>query len=115
MPLVLGNINNPAIKSDARFFKKNRSRRFRIRPLTSSEFGLPPEVIMFEQGENGECSEASVVIVRRFATHRVRLPFCCDCMNSLRDDGAIEAFLVLRDIDPSTMRPVRASTPERDQ
>lgn len=106
MPMIAGDAGHPLIKGDAAYFKNHRFKRFRIRAFDPSEFGLPDQVALFDHGHNSDNAEANIVIVRRFAWHRIRMPFYCHCESVLRTDAAIEAFLRLRGIDPNTMRPV---------
>lgn len=105
MPMIAGDPGHPAIKGDAAYFKKNKSRRFRMRAFVPSEFGLPNQAALFDHGHNSDNAEANIVIVRRFTWHRIRMPFYCHCENTLSNDLAIEGFLRLRGIDPNNMRP----------
>lgn len=113
MPIIAGDPGHPLIKGDAAYFRKNRCRRYRIRAFDPSEFGLPDEVALFDHGHNSDTAEANIVIVRRFASRRIRMPFYCHCESTLQDDLAIKAFLRLRGIDPNTMRPIPNSVTSR--
>lgn len=105
MPMIAGDPGHPEIRGDNAYFKRNRSRRFRIRAFNPSEFGLPDQIALFDHGHNSDNAEANIVIVRRFTWHRIRMPFYCHCESMLRNDLAIEAFFRLRGIGPNTMRP----------
>jgi hypothetical protein len=109
MPIFLSDRHHHVIDQDRKFFRLAPKRLFRARPPAAGEFGGNPQVAFFASDETGESCETNVVIVKRIAGGRMRLPFAVSTPVPLHDDGQIVDFLRGRGIDPSTMRSIASS------
>lgn len=96
---------HPAAKGDAKFFRDNPFRLFRLREYVKGEFGFDRNVELFCEDAFNNAVSANSVIVRRYPHRRQRVPFCLTPVLLRNTDEAISVFLLGRGIDPTTMRP----------
>lgn len=94
-----------AAKGDAKFFRANPFRLFRLREYVKGEFGYDKHVELFCEDAFNNAVSANSVIVRRYPYGRQRVPFCLTPVLLRNTDEAISAFLLGRGIDPASMRP----------
>jgi hypothetical protein len=105
MPTVGSTGHHPVIDSDRLFFWLNPDRHYRARPWADGEF-WSHGFCFFTTDETGQGRDTNVVIVKRIAGGRKRMPFAVSAPVPLHNDDRIIDFLRSRGIDPSTMRPV---------
>lgn len=96
---------HPAAKGDAKFFRDNPFRLFRLREYVKGEFGFDRDVELFCAGAFSNAACVDAVIVRRYPHGRQRVPFSLAPIFLRNTDEAISAFLLGKGIDPATMRP----------
>jgi hypothetical protein len=105
MPVVVSTLDHPVIDGDRLFFRLNPDRCYRSRPWADGEF-WSQGFCFFAADETGQIRDTNVVIVKRIASGRKRMPFAVSTLVPLHEDALIVDFLSSRGIDPSARRRV---------
>ena len=90
---------HPIIDEDARFFERNKKRKYRLRPYFKGEFNWDEGITLFRGDENGseganELGEINTIVVRQaYPGCRFRMPFYCLALPTACSDEAIIRLL----------------------